>query len=130
MNIEDKNGKLLATIIRKETMQGDKYFATNDEQDLQIAKFNLKKDTEIIRHIHLDQERKILSTSEVIIITKGVMVVDIYSEDLDLLYSDTINEGDILALFSGGHGLKMSSDCKFIEVKQGPYIEKIDKKRF
>tara|TARA_Y100000748_G_scaffold303796_1_gene310233 strand:+ start:953 stop:1345 length:393 start_codon:yes stop_codon:yes gene_type:complete len=130
MNIKDKKGKLLASIIKKEDMKGEKYFATDNEQDLQVAKFDLKKDTEILRHIHLEQERKILSTSEVIIITKGEMVVDIYSEELEHLYSDSLNQGDILALFGGGHGLKMSSDCRFIEVKQGPYIEEIDKKRF
>ena len=130
MNIEDKNGNLLASIIKKDDMKGDKYFATVDEQDLQIAKFDLKKDTEIQRHIHLEQERKIMTTSEVIILTEGEMIVDIYSEELELLHSEVLFEGDILALFKGGHGLRMSSDCKFIEVKQGPYLEEIDKKRF
>ncbi len=130
MNIEDKNGNLLASIIKKDDMKGDKYFATADEQDLQIAKFDLEKDTEILRHIHLKQERKIMTTSEVIILTDGEMIVDIYSEELELLHSEALFEGDILALFKGGHGLRMSSDCKFIEVKQGPYLEEIDKKRF
>jgi len=130
MNIEDKNGNLLASIIKKDDMKGDKYFATADEQDLQIAKFDLKKDTEILRHIHLEQERKIMTTSEVIILTEGEMVVDIYSEELEPLHSEVLFKGDILALFKGGHGLRMSSDCKFIEVKQGPYLEEIDKKRF
>ena len=130
MNIEDKNGNLLASIIKKDVMKGDKYFATDHNQDLQIAKFNLKKDTEILRHIHLQQERRIMTTSEVIILTEGHMIVDIYSEDLEPLHSDVLHEGDILALFKGGHGLRMSTDCKFIEVKQGPYSEEIDKKRF
>ena len=38
-------------------MKGEKYFATDNEQDLQVAKFDLKKDTEILRHIHLEQEK-------------------------------------------------------------------------
>ena len=90
MNIEDKNGNLLASIIKKDDMKGDKYFATVDEQDLQIAKFDLKKDTEIQRHIHLEQERKIMTTSEVIILTEGEMIVDIYSEELELLHSEVL----------------------------------------
>ena len=97
MNIEDKNGNLLASIIKKDDMKGDKYFATADEQDLQIAKFDLEKDTEILRHIHLKQERKIMTTSEVIILTDGEMIVDIYSEELELLHSEALFEGDILA---------------------------------
>jgi hypothetical protein len=31
---------------------------------------------------------------------------------------------------SGGHGLKLLEESKFIEVKQGPYDEKTDKVRF
>jgi len=39
-------------------------------------------------------------------------------------------KGNLLALFKGGHGLKVLSDTKFLEVKQGPYDEEIDKTRF
>ena len=33
-------------------------------------------------------------------------------------------------MISGGHGVKINENCKFIEVKQGPYIDEIDKVRF
>ena len=37
---------------------------------------------------------------------------------------------DTIALIDGGHGISFNSQTKFIEVKQGPYNEKTDKKRF
>jgi hypothetical protein len=30
----------------------------------------------------------------------------------------------------GGHGIEVTEDSKFVEAKQGPYLEDIDKKRF
>ena len=39
-------------------------------------------------------------------------------------------KNDIVILISGGHGFKMLNNCKFIEVKQGPYLIKKDKNRF
>lgn len=41
-----------------------------------------------------------------------------------------LEQGDTIALIRGGHELEMDEDCKFIEVKQGPYDEKTDKVRF
>ena len=42
----------------------------------------------------------------------------------------TVRAGDTIALLSGGHGIKINEDCKFVEVKQGPYVEEKDKIRF
>ena len=56
--------------------------------------------------------------------------IEIFDNNLELVHNSIAKKGDIIALFHGGHGLKMSTDCEFIEVKQGPYIEEIDKKRF
>tara|TARA_Y100000816_G_scaffold97575_1_gene67893 strand:+ start:55 stop:447 length:393 start_codon:yes stop_codon:yes gene_type:complete len=130
MKIFDKNKNLLAMIIKDEDVEYEKYFATDSDQDLQVAKFNLKKDTKIDRHIHLEQKRTIYSTSEVIVITRGQIEVEIFDKNLELVDNLIAKKGDIVALFQGGHGLKMSTDCEFIEVKQGPYLEEIDKKRF
>ena len=130
MKIFDNNNNLLAMIIKNENLGRDKYFATDADQDLQIAKFNLQKDTKIDRHIHLEQKRIIHSTSEVIVITEGQIEVEIFDKNLELVENLITKKGDIIALFQGGHGLKMSTDCEFIEVKQGPYLEEIDKKRF
>ena len=83
MKIFDKDKNLLAMIIKNEDMESDKYFVTDENQDLQIAKFNLKKDVAIDKHIHLDQKRIIFSTSEVIIITEGEIEVEIFDVILE-----------------------------------------------
>ncbi len=130
MEIKDKEGNLLALILNSNEISSEKYFATKNTQELQVGIFNLAEGDIIKKHIHSLQNRKIKTTSEVIVVTEGELIVDIYSKELELLHTSSLFKGDILAMFQGGHGLKMGSKCKFIEVKQGPYIEEIDKKTF
>ena len=60
----------------------------------------------------------------------GSIEVTIYDGNLELVTTQIIKAGDTVALISGGHGLKLLKESKFIEVKQGPYDEKTDKVRF
>jgi len=130
MEIKDKNGKLLAMVIDYESVEQSKYFATENNHELQVAAFNLDKNEEIIKHIHPPQQRNIKTTSEVLIVLKGQIEYEIYDEKLEFCKSGVVKSGNMLVLINGGHGLKMLEDAKFIEVKQGPYDESIDKVRF
>ena len=58
------------------------------------------------------------------------MKVDFYSRKKIFIKSKIVNKNDIIILLDGGHGFKMINNCKFIEVKQGPFISNKDKKRF
>ena len=130
MEIRDKNNKLLAMIFSPNDYKDEKHFLTKDSNEFQIAQFNLDEATEIKRHIHKDQERKINKTSEVIIINEGSLELEIYDEELKLVTKEIVNQGQVIALFNGGHGFKTLSKSKFLEVKQGPYFEDQDKERF
>tara|TARA_B100000945_G_C20386907_1_gene600210 strand:+ start:101 stop:493 length:393 start_codon:yes stop_codon:yes gene_type:complete len=130
MKIEDKNGEILAFFIDGEDISSGKNFITNDESEFQVASFLLDEQEIIEKHIHPNQEREILNTSEVLILLEGEIEVTIYDKDLNFVTSRTIVSGDTVALMSGGHGLEIKEKSKFIEVKQGPYDEKTDKVRF
>ena len=90
----------------------------------------MNKDEVIEKHFHPNQHRNIKNTSEVLVLLDGSIEVTIYDDNLELVASQIINSGDTVALMSGGHGLKLLEESKFIEVKQGPYDEKTDKVRF
>ena len=130
MEIRDKNNKLLAMIFTPGDFKDEKHFLTEDNNEFQIAQFNLDHGTEIKRHIHGKQERKIENTSEVIIVNEGSLELEIYDENLKLVTTEIVNQGQVIALFNGGHGFKSISNSKFLGVKQGPYIEEQDKERF
>ena len=130
MKIHDSNNNLLAMIIKNDDILEGKNFETNNEDSFQIASFSLKEGTKIERHYHPQQERVIMSTSEVLVMLDGEMTVDIYDNNQNFIQSEKIYKGDTLALLSGGHGLKLTENSKFIEVKQGPYNPETDKIRF
>jgi len=56
--------------------------------------------------------------------------VDFYSIKEKYLFSKRVKAKSIIVLIDGAHGFKVSKDIEMIEVKQGPYIEFQDKKKF
>ena len=81
-------------------------------------------------HKHFKNVRRIEYTSEVLIILKGRLRVDFYSDREKYLFSKIIKKNDIIILNNGGHGFKVLNDVEMIEVKQGPYNINADKKLF
>ena len=55
-----------------------------------------------------------------------VLLEKIYSK----IFYKILKKNDIILLLTGGHGFKVLKNCKFIEVKQGPYNAKKDKYKF
>ena len=45
-------------------------------------------------------------------------------------YDVIVVGGELLLMLNGGHSLEILEDSKFLEVKQGPYIEEMDKRHF
>ena len=130
MRIYDENNKLLAIYVKFDSSPNEKNFVTDNEFEFQVATFNLDKNTEILRHYHPEQKREIIGTSEVLIVQEGSLTIDIYSDKKELIKSLVLEKGDMVNMISGGHGVTINENCKFIEVKQGPYIDEIDKVRF
>ena len=81
-------------------------------------------------HKHNKRITKIMITTEVIILLKGILRVDFYNEKKNYLFSKKIYGGDIIMLVNGGHGFKILKDVEMIEVKQGPYSLSSDKIKF
>ena len=89
-----------------------------------------KKGHIIKPHKHKKRITKILSTTEVILLLKGVLRVDFYNQNKKYLFSKILREKSIIMLVHGGHGFKVIKDVEMIEVKQGPYNIEKDKVKF
>ena len=126
LEIRDSEGILLAVIFQNQKTDGIDFFTTPD-LELQVASIHRRKSSEIPRHFHPSQNRTLKQTSEVIVILDGLIEVDIYSNDLCLHSTHSLSKGEVIYLISGGHGFRIIENAKFIEVKQGPYDEHLDK---
>ena len=130
MKIFDSNKNLLALVVKKDEIKEGVNFATSNDEEFQIGSFKLEKGTIVEKHIHLNQNRNVTKTSEALVVFEGELEVSIYDSEKKFIKKIIVKEGDTICLLSGGHGIKINKDCKFVEIKQGPYVEEEDKIRF
>ncbi len=127
--------QLYALIIRNKyrNKKGISFF-TDKKASQQVGFMKHKKDYIILPHKHNKRKKnaipKIDSTTEVLIIFKGILRVDFYDQKEKYLFSKKLYANDLIMLSSGGHGFKVMKDVEMIEVKQGPYFISKDKVKF
>ena len=127
--------KLLAILVRKNyrKKKGINFF-TDKKASQQVGFMKHKKDYIILPHKHNKRKKtaiaKIDTTTEVLIILKGILRVDFYNTKEKYLFSKKLYANDLIMLSNGGHGFKVLKDVKMIEVKQGPYSLSMDKVKF
>ena len=81
-------------------------------------------------HRHNKIKRTIEGTNEVIFLIKGKLLVYFYDKNNNYSSELVLNKNQAIILKSGAHGFKVLEPCEFIEVKNGPYDEKLDKIKF
>jgi len=123
--------KKLAFIVRGKyrNRKGITFFTPNDFTQ-QFGYMKHKNKHVIKPHVHKKRLTKIYYTTEVILILKGVLRVDFYTQSKKYLFSKVLRTNDIIMLISGGHGFKVLKDIEMIEIKQGPYSLIKDKIKF
>ena len=123
--------KLLALIVRgKYRKKKGITFFTPNESTQQFGYMKHKKNYIVKPHLHNKRLTKIFYTTEVILLLKGVLRVDFYSQLKKYLFSKILKEKDIIMLVHGGHGFKILKDVEMLEIKQGPYNLIKDKIKF
>ena len=123
--------KLFALIVRSNfrKKKGINFF-TDKFSTQQFGYMKHKKKHIIMPHVHKKSLTKIYYTTEVILILKGILRVDFYTQFKKYLFSKVLKSKDLIMLISGGHGFKVLKDVEMIEIKQGPYSLIKDKIKF
>lgn len=124
------NTKQLAIIIKSNYQKDGIEFFTPNDYSQQLAYMSHKKGKKIDAHVHNKVSRDVHLTQEVLVIRKGKLRVDFYTQEQKYLESTILESGDVILLASGGHGFEVLEDLDMIEIKQGPYLADEDKTRF
>lgn len=122
--------KKYAIIISSDHHSDGIEFLTESTYSQQLAYMHHPEGKYIDAHIHNIEKRQIEYTQEVLIVRRGKLRVDFYTEEKQYIESTVLSDGDVILLVSGGHGFKVLEELEMIEVKQGPYLETNDKVRF
>jgi hypothetical protein len=123
-------GRPLAYIIRSELSPSETTFLTPPEFKQQVGFVVYPAGAEIARHVHLPLERRLVGTSEVIVVRSGRCALDVYDDDHTLVATRDLRAGDVMLMVGGGHGFRMMEDTVLLEVKQGPYTGLVEKELF
>jgi hypothetical protein len=120
----------LAYVIRGDATSHRTQFFTSDDSNFQAGFVLYPAGGRVAAHVHLPVVRRLVGTSELIIVRSGRCVVDIYTDDRRLVASLDMLPNDAVLSVGGGHGFRMSEDTVLLEVKQGPYGGLAEKQRF
>src|SRR5512143_106042 len=124
------SGGELAYIVKGSFLPDRTTFLTPPEHKQQLGYIVYRAGEEVGRHVHVSLARRIVGTSEVLIVRSGRCLIDVYDDDRSLVATRELAPGDIMLMVGGGHGFRMLEDTVLLEVKQGPYTGLDEKERF
>lgn len=122
--------KVLCILVRALPAPTQTEFYTPNDYNLQMGNIVYPAGGAIPRHSHRPVTRTVTGTSEVLVVQKGRMLIDLYDDAKSLVATREMSVGDAVALVSGGHGFRLLEDTVLLEVKQGPYSGIQEKDRF
>ena len=73
-------------------------------------------------HYHQPISRTIDDLQQMFVVQRGVVAVQLYSDDGALLREIIMNPGDAIVLIHGVHAIQVIEDMQCISVKQGPFL--------
>ena len=128
--IKTAAGQIIAIIVRSDFNKPGIHFFTPDDFSQQLAYMHHPAGHVILPHVHNEVKREVLYTKEVLVIKRGKMRCDFYSDNKEYLESAVVETGDVILLAAGVHGFECIEETEMYEIKQGPYAGDNDKTRF
>ena len=125
--IYDKKNNPLALVIRKNYFPKSINFVTSETDNLQIATMKNRSNQSSKPHAHRNISRKVKGTTEVLIVVKGRIEVQVFDLQSNFIESILLKKMDMMYLINGGHSVEFKRNSRIYEIKQGPYLGKKDK---
>jgi len=118
----EHNGIRYAEVIRANAVVKETTFYSPAESSFQFGL--LAHDAGFIEppHYHKPFKREIADLQQMFVVQRGVVVVELYTDDGELLREITLSAGDGIVLIHGVHAIRVIEDMQCISVKQGPYL--------
>jgi cupin fold WbuC family metalloprotein len=126
MEIFSKKKKILiAKVFFFKNLKKKRNDICPNNEFIQLSAQVLKRGVTVKAHSHLNIQRKSNITQEIWLVFKGKIEASIFDLNKKIIKKITLNRGDCLVLFRGGHGLKnLQKNTIFYEIKNGPYYGK------
>src|ERR1035437_7330590 len=104
--------QLLAIIISSRYSEKGIHFFTPDEFSQQLAFMKHPAGRIIQPHVHNPVQREVHFTKETLLIRKGKLRIDFYTDQQEYIKSYILETGDVILLSEGGHGFEILEETE------------------
>jgi len=118
----ENNGKRYAEIIWADTTVEKTTFFSPAESSFQFGLLAHRADFFEPPHYHRPFAREISDLQQMFVVQRGVVAVQLYTDEGELFREVTLKAGDAIVLIHGVHSLRVIEDMQCISVKQGPFL--------
>ena len=73
-------------------------------------------------HTHHAVSRIITDLQQMFVVQRGVVAVQLFTDDGKLFQEVTLRQGDAIVLIHGAHAIRVIENMQCISVKQGPFL--------
>lgn len=113
--------EVIAIVIPSDLPAEGVRFITPQSYPFQVGVLGHKAGTVLKAHGHKKLKIETDVFQEILIMQSGRIAVDLYGMQHQFLETVELGPGDAILFVDGGHGVRMLTDAKILEVKQGPY---------
>ncbi|MCI5057618.1 MAG: hypothetical protein MRY83_16005 [Flavobacteriales bacterium] len=124
INIEsvEYNGIRYAEVIWADSRVSATTFFSPAKSSFQFGLLAHAKGFEEPPHYHKSMGRLIEDLQQMFVVQRGIVDVELYSDDKKLLRTIRLNPGDAIVLIHGIHAIKVIEDMQCLSIKQGPFL--------
>ncbi|HSS98075.1 MAG TPA: hypothetical protein VLK33_13635 [Terriglobales bacterium] len=130
VEIVEHDGKKYAEIIWGKEQVEKTTFYSPAESSFQFGLLAHKAGFAEPPHYHKPIARTISDLQQMFVVQSGVVSVELYDDDGNLLREIEMHAGDAIVLIHGVHAIRVIEDMQCISVKQGPYLGESEDKVF
>jgi len=122
IEVIENMGIKYAEIIRANTRVTKTTFFSSSDSSFQFGLLAHKTGFEEPPHYHKPFKREISDLQQMLVVQKGVIIVEFYNDKGRLIREVTLRPGDAAVLIHGVHAIRVIEDMQCISVKQGPFL--------
>jgi hypothetical protein len=116
------HGIKYAEVIRAEVRVDKTQFFSPPESSFQFGLLAHEAGFSEPPHYHKPFLREITDLQQMFVMQRGRVVIELYSDEGDLLQEIDLRAGDAIVLIHGVHALRALEDFQAISIKQGPFL--------
>lgn len=122
VEVVEHGGTTYAEIIRAGTTVEGTTFFSPAESSFQFGLIAHKAGYEEEPHYHKAVLRRIDDLQQMFVVQRGVVDVQLYTDDRRLFRVVRLGPGDAIVLVHGTHAINVVEDFQALSVKQGPFL--------